>query len=155
MALTTCMVDSAKGDFLAGRNLAADAYKMALVKVGHAGTYDTLVTAAGTPGSGAPTTSNLGTDEVGASGSYAAGGFTMTGYAAGATTSTSWIDWTTDPNFTTATISAVGAMLYNDTDVGKPVIGLFDFGGTITSTAGTFTITLPVAAAATALVRIG
>ena len=154
MALTTCMVNSAKGDFLAGRNAAADTYKMALVKSGHAGTYDTLVTAAGTPGTGAPSTSNLGTDEVAASGSYSAGGFTMTGYAAGATTSTSWIDWTTDPSFTTATISAVGCMLYNDTDAGKPVLSLHDFGGTITSTAGTFTITLPAAAAATALIRI-
>lgn len=155
MALTTCMVNTAKAKFLAGVFLAADIYKMALVKVGHAGTYDTLVTAAGTPGTGAPTTSNLGTDEVAASGSYSAGGFTMAGYTAGATTTTSWIDWTTDPSFTTATISSVGAMLYDDTVAGKPVIGLFDFGGTITSTAGTFTITLPAAAAATALVRIG
>lgn len=84
MAATTCMVNSAKGDFLAGRNLAADTYKMALIKVGHSGTYDALVTGAGTPGSGAPTTSNLGTDEVAASGTYSAGGFTMAGYTAGA-----------------------------------------------------------------------
>lgn len=155
MALTTCMVNTAKANFLAGVHLAANTYKMALVKSGHSGTYNTLTTAAGTPGTGAPTTSNLGTDEVAASGSYAAGGFTMTGYTAGADTTTSWIDWTTDPSFTTATISAVGAMLYNDTVAGKPVISLHDFGGTITSTAGTFTVTLPAAAAATALVRIG
>ena len=155
MALTTCMVNTAKGDFLAGRNLAADAYKMALVKVGHTGVYDTLVTAAGTPGTGAPTTSNLGTDEVAASGSYVAGGFTMVGYTAGALTTTSWIDWTTDPNWTTATLSSVGCMLYNDTVAGKPVISLHDFGGTVTSTASIFTITLPVPAAGTALVRIG
>lgn len=154
MALTTCMVNDAKAKFLAGVHLAANAYKMALVKVGHTGTYDTLVTAAGTPGTGAPTTSNLGTDEVATSGSYAAGGFTMVGYTAGATTTTSWIDWTTDPNWTTATLSAVGCMLYNDTVAGKPVISLHDFGGTVSSTAGTFTITLPAPAAATALVRI-
>lgn len=155
MALTTCMVNSAKAAFLAGTHLASNTYKMALVKVGHAGTYDTLVTAAGTPGTSAPSTSNLGTDEVGASGTYSAGGFTMTGYTAGASTSTSWIDWTTDPSWTTATISAVGAMLYNDTVAGKPVISLHDFGGTVTSTAGTFTVTLPAAASGTALVRIG
>ena len=148
------MVNSAKGNFLGGVFLAADVYKMALVKSGHSGTYDTLVTAAGTPGTGSPTTSNLGTDEVTASGSYGAGGFTMVGYTAGATTTTSWIDWTTDPSFTTATLSAVGAMLYDDTVAGKPVISLHDFGGTIASTAGTFTITLPTPAAATALVRI-
>ena len=78
----------------------------------------------------------------------------MTGYAYGSTTSTSWIDWTTDPSFTSATISAVGVMLYDDTVSGKPVVSLHDFGGTIASTAGTFTITLPTAAASTALVRI-
>ena len=44
------MVNSAKGKFLAGVFLAADTYNMALVKLGHSGTYDTLVTAAGTPG---------------------------------------------------------------------------------------------------------
>ena len=154
MALTTCMVNSAKSYFLRGTFLESDTYKMALVKSGHAGTYDTLVTGAGTPGTGAPTTANLGTDEVTASGSYTAGGFTMTGYAYGSTTSTSWIDWTTDPSFTSATISAVGVMLYDDTVSGKPVVSLHDFGGTVASTAGTFTITLPTAAAATALVRI-
>ena len=154
MALTTCFTNSAKGKFLAGIMLAANTYKMALVKVGHSGTYDTLVTDAGTPGTGAPTTSNLGTDEVTPSGSYGAGGFTMVGYTAGASTTTSWIDWTTDPNWTTATLSAVGCMLYNDSVSGKPVISLHDFGGTVSSTAGTFTITLPAPAAATALVRI-
>lgn len=147
------MVNTAKAKFLAGINLAANTYKMALVKVGHSGTYDTLVVEAGTPGTGAPTTTNLGTDEASGTG-YTTGGFTMAGYTAGATTTTSWISWTTDPNWTTATISAVGCMLYNDTVANKPVISLHDFGGTVTSTAGTFTITLPAAAAATALVRI-
>lgn len=154
MALTTCMVNSAKGNFLAGVHLAANAYKMALVKLGHTGVYDTTTTGAGTPGTGVPSASNLGTDEVAASGSYVAGGFTMAGYTAGSTTTTSWIDWTTDPSWTTATISAVGVMLYNDTVAGKPVISLHDFGGTVSSTAGTFTVTLPAPAAGTALVRI-
>ena len=155
MALTTVMPTSAKLAFLRGEHAAGDTYKMALVKVGHGGTYDKLVTAAGTPGTGAPTTSNLGTDEASGAG-YTTGGFTMTGYATGSDTgtNTAWIDWTTDPNWTTATISAVGAMIYNDTDAGKPVVSLHDFGGTVSSTAGTFTVTLPAAAAATAVVRI-
>ena len=155
MALTTCMTNAAKGKFLDGVFLAADTYKMAMVKAGHTGTYDTTFVQVGTPGTGAPTTSNLGTDEVAASGSYAAGGFTMAGRTPGNTTTTSWLDWTTDPSFTTATLSAVGAILYDDTVVGKPAISLHDFGGTVSSTAGTFTITLPLPAAATALVRLG
>lgn len=155
MALTTVMPTSAKLAFLRGEHAAGDTYKMALVKVAHAGTYDKLVTAVGTPGTGSPTTSNLGTDEASGTG-YTSGGFTMAGYATGSdtTTNTAWIDWTTDPNWTTATISAVGAIIYNDTDVGKPVVSLHDFGGTVSSTAGTFTVTLPAAAAATAVVRI-
>lgn len=154
MALTTCMVTDAKAKFLAGVHLAANTYKMALVKVAHTGTYNASVTAAGTPGTGAPTTTNLGTDEVATSGSYVAGGFTMAGYTAGTSGTTCWIDWTTDPSWTTATLSAVGCMLYNDTVAGKPVISLHDFAGTVSSTAGTFTITLPTADASNALVRI-
>ena len=156
MALTTVMPTAAKANFLAGVHLAANTYKMALVKLAHGGTYDKTFVQVGTPGSGAPTTSNLGTDEVAASGTYAAGGFTMAGYTAGndSATNTAWIDWTTDPSFTTATISAVGAIIYNDTVSGKPAVSLHDFAGTVSSTAGTFTVTLPAAAAATAIVRI-
>lgn len=156
MALTTVMPTSAKLAFLRGEHAAADTYKMALVKVGHTGVYDKLVTGVGTPGTGTPSVSNLGTDEVAASGSYVAGGFTMAGYTPGSdtTTNTAWIDWTTDPNWTSATISAVGAIIYNDTDAGKPVVSLHDFGGTVSSTAGTFTVTLPAAAAATAVIRL-
>ena len=155
MAITTCMTNSAKGAFLAGTHLAANAYKMALIKVSPTyTTWDATVTGAGTPGSGAGSASNLGTDEVASGGGYTSGGFTMAGYTAGSSTTTSWIDWTTDPNWTTATFSATGAMLYNDTVAGKPVISLHDFGGTISVASGTFTVTLPAAAAGTALVRI-
>lgn len=158
MALTTVMPAAAKLAYLRGEHAAGDTYKMALVKVGHTGTYDKTFVGVGTPGTGAPSTTNLGTDEVAASGTYAAGGFTMTGYTTSSTTASSdnaaWIDWTTDPSWTTATISAVGAIIYNDTDAGKPACGLYDFGGTVSSTAGTFTVTLPAAAAATAVLRI-
>jgi len=159
MALTTVMPTSSKLAFLRGEHAAADAYKMSLIKVGHTGTYDKTFAAAGTPNNstgGAPSSTNIGTDEVAASGSYAAGGIAMAGYTNGtdSTTNTAWIDWTTDPAATTATISSVGAVIYNDTDVGKPVVSLHDFGGTVSSTAGTFTVTLPAAAAATAVVRL-
>lgn len=154
MSLTTTIPVSSKAAFLAGTHAAADTYKAALVKAGHAGTYDNTFQAAGTPGTGAPSATNIGTDEVAASGSYVAGGFTMAGYTPGQSGSTAWIDWTTDPSWTSATISAVGMVVYNDTDAGKPVVSLHDFGGTVTSTAGTFTVTLPAAAAGTALVRL-
>lgn len=156
MALTTVMPLKAKENFLAGVNLAGNTYKLALVKVGHTGTYDKTFQAVGTPGAGTPSATNLGTDEVAVSGTYAAGGATLGTYTAGSdiTTNTAWIDWTVDPSFTTATISAVGSIIYNDTVAGKPVVSLHDFAGTVSSTAGTFTVTLPAAAAATAVVRL-
>lgn len=155
MALTTVMPYAAKLAFLRGEHAAGDTYKMALVKVGHTGTYDKNTAAVGTPGTGAPSTTNLGTDEASGTG-YTTGGFTMTGYttATDSTNNVAYLDWTTDPNWTTATISAVGAIIYNDTDAGKPVVSLHDFGGTVSSTAGTFTVTLPAAAYNTAVVRI-
>jgi hypothetical protein len=124
---------------------------MLLLKVGASGTYDKNVTNVGTPGSGAPTTANVGTDEASGTG-YVSGGFAMAGVVVSLATDTAIVDWTTDPNWTTATISAIGAVLYNSTQ-GNRVVGCFDFGGTITSTAGTFTVTLPAAAAGTATVR--
>jgi hypothetical protein len=151
------MPAAAKLAYLRGEHAAGDTYKMALVKVAHAGTYDKTFVGVGTPGTGAPSTTNLGTDEASGTG-YTSGGFTMTGYATSTDTTASnnaaWIDWTTDPNWTTSTISAVGAIIYNDTDAGKPACGLYDFGTTVSSTAGTFTVTLPAAAAATAVLRI-
>jgi hypothetical protein len=153
MAITTTMPVSSKLAFLRGEHLAADSYKMALIKAAHAGTYGNNTTAYGT-NTGAPTNSNLGTDEVVGAG-YTAGGFTMAGYTTSISGTEALLDWTTDPNWTTATISADGAMLYNDTDAGKPVVAVYAFvGAPISSTAGTFTATLPAATAGNAVVRI-
>lgn len=153
MAITTIMPVSSKLAFLRGEHAATDAYKMALVKAAHAGTYGNATTAFGTS-TGTPTVSNLGTDEVTGTG-YTAGGFSMAGYTTSTSGTEALLDWTTDPNWTTATISADGCMIYNDTDAGKPVVAVYSFSGfPISSTAGTFTVTLPAATAGNAVVRI-
>ena len=153
MAITTAMPVSSKLAFLRGEHLAADSYKMALIKASHAGTYGNATTAFGTS-TGSPTVSNLGTDEASGTG-YTAGGFAMAGYTTSSSGTEAWIDWTTDPNWTTATLSADGCMIYNDTDAGKPVVAVYAFAGApISSTAGTFTVTLPAAGVGTAVVRI-
>ena len=51
-----------------------------------------------------------------------------------------------DLTFGTATITARGCMIYNDTNSDKSVATI-DFGGDKTSTAGDFTIVFPAAAA--------
>jgi hypothetical protein len=152
MTITTAIAGSYKAEVLAGTHAAADVYKIALIKVGAAGTYGNLVTNAGTPGTGSPTTANLGTDEVVGTG-YTAGGTTLTGFSITQTNGSTpaRLDFTT-PTWAASTISAIGAMIYNSSKSNK-VVAVFDFGGTITSTAGTFTATMPAVADATSLIR--
>jgi hypothetical protein len=144
MAITTAMTNSAKTEILNGIHLAAHVYKLALIKTGHAGTYSKATTAAGTPGTGAPTASNLGTDEVAASGTYAAGGVTLTGRTVALATDTGYLDFANMAQITGFTGSADGCMIYNDTVAGKPALYVGAFAGApIAATAGTFDVTIP------------
>jgi hypothetical protein len=59
-----------------------------------------------------------------------------------------------DLTFGTATVTARGCMIFNDTATGDPSVAVFDFGGDKTSTAGSFTITFPTADASNAVIRI-
>ena len=59
-----------------------------------------------------------------------------------------------DLTFGTATITARGCMIFNDTASGDPAVAVFDFGADKTSTAGSFSITFPTADASNAVIRI-
>jgi hypothetical protein len=143
MAITTAMCNKAKTDMIDGVHLAAHTYKLALIKTGHTGTYNKATLAAGTPGTGSPTTSNLGTDECAASGTYAAGGVTLTGRTSALSTDTAYLDFANMAQITGFTGSADGCMIYNDTVAGKPTLYVGSFGASITATAGTFDVTIP------------
>ena len=101
----------------------------------------------------AATTAYTATDEVGASGTYSAGGGTLTNVTPTSTSTTAFTDFA-DLSFTGATITAYGAMIYNDTAAGDPAVCILDFGGAKTSTTGTFTIIFPTADATSAIIRI-
>jgi hypothetical protein len=101
----------------------------------------------------AATTAYTSSDEVAASGSYAAGGGLLTNVTPTSSGTTAFTDFA-DLSFTTATITAFGALIYNDTAAGDPAVCVLDFGGAKTSTAGTFTIVFPVADATNAIIRI-
>ena len=101
----------------------------------------------------AATTAYTTTNEVGASGTYAAGGGTLAKLGVTSTGTTAITDFS-DLSFTTATITARGALIYNDTAAGDPTVAVLDFGTDKTSTAGTFTIVFPVATATGAIIRI-
>lgn len=83
---------------------------------------------------------------------YTAGGNTLAGASIGSSGTTSWITFS-DSAWTTATITARGALIY-DSSKSNAAIAVLDFGADKTSTAGTFTVQMPVAAASTALIRI-
>jgi hypothetical protein len=101
----------------------------------------------------AATTAYTATNEVANSGSYAAGGGTLTNVTPTTSGTTAFTDFD-DLSFTTATITAFGALIYNDSAAGDPTVCVLDFGGAKTSTAGTFTIIFPAATASDAIIRI-
>lgn len=101
----------------------------------------------------AATTAYTATNEVANSGTYAAGGGTLTNVTPTSTGTTAFTDFA-DLSFTSATITAYGALIYNDTAAGDPTVCVLDFGGAKTSTSGTFTIVFPAADSTNAIIRI-
>ena len=99
----------------------------------------------------ASTTAYTATNEVSGTG-YSAGGNTLTRVDPTSSGTTGFTDFA-DLTFGTATITARGCMIYNDTNADRSVATI-DFGGDKTSTAGDFTIVFPAAAASTAIIRI-
>ena len=91
--------------------------------------------------------------EVTASGSYSAGGGSLTNVTPTSTGTTAFTDFA-DLSFTSATITAYGALIYNDTAAGDPSVCVLDFGGAKTSTSGTFTIIFPTNDSTNAIIRI-
>jgi len=101
----------------------------------------------------AATTAYTATNEVGNSGSYAAGGGTLTNVTPTTSGTTAFTDFD-DLTFTSATITARGALIYNDTAAGDPSVVVLDFGADKTSTSGDFQIVFPTADASNAIIRI-
>jgi hypothetical protein len=100
----------------------------------------------------AATTAYTVTNEVSGTG-YSAGGGTLTNVTPTSSGTTAFIDFA-DLTFSTATITAYGALIYNSSAAGNPAVCILDFGGAKTSTAGDFTIVFPTADASNAIVRI-
>ena len=101
----------------------------------------------------AATTAYTASNEVGNSGSYAAGGGTLTNVTPTTSGTTAFADFA-DITFTSATITARGALIYNDTAAGDPTVVVLDFGSDKTSTAGDFQVVFPTADASNAIIRI-
>ena len=100
----------------------------------------------------ASTTAYSATNEVSNSGTYTAGGGSLTAVTPTTSGTTALCDFS-DISFTSATITARGALIYNSNASNKAVVVL-DFGGDKTSTSGTFTIAFPAADASNAILRL-
>lgn len=104
----------------------------------------------------ATTTAYTSSNEVANSGTYTAGGGSLTNITPTTSGTTAFTDFD-DISFTSATINARGALIYNSTPTHtytNPSVAVLDFGGDKISTAGTFTIQFPTADASNAIIRI-
>ena len=150
MAITNAMCSSFKKELLeAVHNFklsGGDTFNLALYAIGSGGKSSTTATL------GAATTVFVTTGEVASSGTYVTGGTALTRIDPSLDGTTGITDFA-DHSYTTATITARGALIYNDTDSNKAVCALA-FGGNKASTSGTFTVQFPAAAASTAIIRI-
>ena len=142
MAITQAMCTSFKKELLeAGHNFknsGGSAFKLAL--------YTSSATL------GASTTAYATTNEVSGTG-YSAGGSALTRVDPTSSGTTAFTDFA-DLTFSTATITANGALIYNDDASNDAAVIVLAFGGDKTSTAGDFTIQFPTADASNAIIRI-
>ena len=150
MAITQAMCSSFKQELLVGThnftNSSGNTFKLALYAIGGGGKSSTTATL------GATTTAFTTTGEVANSGSYASGGGALTNVTPTLSGTTAITDFA-DLSFTTATITARGALIYNSSASNKAV-AVLDFGSNKSSSSGTFTIQFPTADASNAIVRI-
>jgi len=105
---------------------------------------------------GASTTAYTTTNEVVGTG-YTAGGVTLTNIDPTSSGTTAFVDFA-DATFSSATITANGALIYNTTTDGGSAttnaVAVIAFGGDKTSTNGDFVVQFPAADATNAIVRI-
>ena len=142
MAITQAMCTSFKKELLEAKhnflNSGGNDFKLAL--------YTSSATMS------AATTAYTTTNEASGT-NYTAKGASLTRVDPSTSGTTAFTDFA-DLTFGTATITARGCMIFNDTASGDPAVAVFDFGGDKTSTAGSFTIQFPAADASNAIIRL-
>jgi len=84
---------------------------------------------------------------------YVAGGNTLTRIDPTSSGTTAFTDFA-DTTWSSSTITARGALIYNDSAAGDPAVVILDFGSDKTSTSGDFTVVFPTADASNAILRI-
>lgn len=138
MAITQGLCTSFKAELFEGiQALESDTLKIAL--------YTSNATLS------ADTTAYSTTEEVTGTG-YTAGGNTLSGVTISSSGTTAFVDFA-DTTWSTATITARGALIYNSSKANR-AIAVLDFGSDKVTAGGDFTIQIPAADASSALIRI-
>ena len=100
----------------------------------------------------AATTAYTTSNEVSGSG-YTAKGAALTNVTPTTCSTTAYADFA-DLTFSTVSITARGAMIFNDSASGDPAVCILDFGSDKTASSGDFTVQFPTADASNAIIRI-
>lgn len=151
------------GSATASTTFTADVFKILLIKTAPGRTFDHTQTNVGVPGTGSPTATNVGTDEVTGTG-YSTGGFALTNVGPslpGSPSTTATVSFSPNPSWTSATFSTTAAVIYNTNGrLGGTVpltgrsVAVYDFGGTQTVASGTLTLIMPTNDGSNAILRI-
>lgn len=142
MAISTAMCTSFKSELMSGLhdfdNPGGNTFKIAL--------YTSSATL------GASTTAYSATNEVANGSGYTTGGETLTSVSPTTSGTTAFVDFA-DVTWTSSTITANGALIYNNTNANRAVVVLA-FGSDKSSSNGDFQIVFPTANATDAIIRI-
>ena len=142
MAITQAMCTSFKKELLEGKhnflNSGGDTFKLA------------LYTSSASLGAG--TTAYTTSEEVSGTG-YSAKGNTLTRVDPSTSGTTAFTDFA-DTTFSSSTITARGALIFNEDTSGDTSVLVLDFGGDKASSSGDFTVSFPTADASNAIIRI-
>jgi|TARA_R100001463_G_C3367003_1_gene203791 PKD repeat protein len=142
MAITTAMCTSFKKELLEAKhnflNSGGSTFNLA------------LYTSSASLGAG--TTAYTTSNEVSGTG-YTAKGSALTRVDPSSSGTTALTDFA-DLTFSSSSITARGALIFNDSASGDPAVCALDFGADKTSSSGDFTIQFPTADASNAIIRI-
>ena len=129
-----------------------DTFKLAMFT--NASSISASTTAYAAPAN--PAADPTSTNEISTTGTgyTPAGGKTLTNVTPTVDGTVGITDFSADVSWTSATITARGALIYNDTATGDPACAVIAFGADKTVTSGTFTIQFPTADATNAIIRL-
>jgi len=145
MAISQAMCTSFKKELLEGvhnfKNSGGSTFKLA------------LFTESASLGAATTAYASSGINEVANGNGYSTGGNTLTRVDPTTSGVTAFTDFA-NTTFSNSTLTANGAMIYNDSASGDPAVIILAFGSNKSSSSGDFTVQFPTPDASSAIIRI-